>query len=95
MDMKKLFEQEKWSLHCNLCGKDVFADPLDYFMLKDEIWNEVTANDYISHTHILCRHCTEKILGREITAEDLNLNAPCNYTIVDEKEVLKVRKKGD
>ena len=28
--MQKLSKKNKWSLHCNFCGKDVFKDPLSY-----------------------------------------------------------------
>lgn len=65
------------SLHCNTCGKDVFKEKDDYFMLKDEIWKEVCNNDYISSTSVLCKRCTEHFLGRELTKEDYK-NVPCN-----------------
>lgn len=65
------------SLHCNLCGKDVFKNEDDYFMLKDEIWDEVCDNDYVSKTEILCKDCTEYWLGRKLTPEDY-LDAPVN-----------------
>ena len=68
--MQKLSKKNKWSLHCNFCGKDVFKDPLDYYMVKNKIWNEICDNDYVSPTHILCRHCAEEILGREFIDND-------------------------
>ena len=77
-NMQELMKKNNWSLHCNLCGKDVFKYPLDYFMVKDEIWNEICDNDYVSSDYVLCRHCAEEILGRELTDEDFT-NAPVNY----------------
>lgn len=85
-DIRKLYESEGWSLHCSTCGKDVFKDPKDYFMLKDELWDEVCNNDYISKDFVLCLDCTEKILGRKITSEDLNPKAACNYIYPPNKD---------
>lgn len=73
------------SLHCNACGKDVFKEKGDYFMLKDEIWEEVCDNDYISLTSVLCKRCTEHFLGRELTREDY-INAPCNYFLEEQSD---------
>lgn len=88
-DMQKLMRKNKWSLHCNFCGKDVLEDPLDYYMVKDEIWNEICANDYVSPTHVLCRHCAEEILGREFTDDDF-IDAPINYEYLNnETKILK------
>lgn len=60
------------SLHCNHCGKDVFKEIGDYFMLKDEIWQQVCNNNFVSKTHVLCKKCTEHYLGRELTLDDYN-----------------------
>ena len=84
-DIKELFRAERWSLHCNLCGKDVFKEPNDYFMVKNAIWAEVCDNDYISPTYILCNSCTEKILGRKLTREDYT-DAPVNESNLAELE---------
>lgn len=85
-DIRELFKSERWSVHCNLCGKDVFKEPNDYFMVKDAIWDEVCDNDYISPTYILCKSCTEKILGRKLTREDYT-DAPVNESNLTELEV--------
>lgn len=77
-NMKELFEENRWSLHCNLCGKDVFKNPLDYYMLKDDVWAEICDNDYISPYYVLCRDCAERILGRPFQPEDMT-DAPVNY----------------
>lgn len=66
------------SLHCNGCGKDVFENKEDYFMLKDEIWQEVCKSDYVSIYNVLCKDCTEKVLGRKLVKEDYQPNNPCN-----------------
>ena len=88
-DMQKLSKKNKWSLHCNFCGKDVFKDPLDYYMVKNKIWNEICDNDYVSPTYVLCRHCAEEILGREFVDDDFT-DAPVNYKYLgDETRVLK------
>jgi hypothetical protein len=68
------------SLHCNHCGKDVFKEIGDYFMLKDEIWQQVCNNNFVSKTHVLCKKCTEHYLGRELTLDDYN-DAPVNSAI--------------
>lgn len=68
------------SLHCNHCGKDVFKEIGDYFMLKDEIWQQVCNNNFVSKTHVLCKKCTEHYLGRELTLDDYN-DAPVNSVI--------------
>lgn len=78
-DIRELYQKEGWSLHCSTCGKDVFKDPRDYYMLKDELWEEICNNDYISKTDVLCLSCAEKILGRKITSEDLKTDVGCNY----------------
>lgn len=59
-----------FSLHCNTCGKDVFKNKGDYFMLKNKVWQEVCANDYVSQYYVLCKDCTEKFLGRKLTKDD-------------------------
>lgn len=46
-------------------------------MLKDEVWQEVCDNDYVSPYHVLCKDCTEKFLGRKLTKEDYT-KAPVN-----------------
>lgn len=76
-NIRELFRREGWSLHCNTCGKDVFEDPNDYFMLREEIWEEVCDNDYISTTDVLCKSCVEKILGRKLVKSDYT-SAPVN-----------------
>lgn len=82
-NMQKLMKENDWALHCSICGKNVFLHPLDYFMVKDKIWNKVCNNDYISSERVLCRECTEKILGRELTNKDFT-DAPINYEYIDE-----------
>lgn len=85
-DISKLYESEGWSLHCSTCSKDVFKDPKDYFMLKDELWEEICNNDYISKDFVLCLDCVVKILGRKITFEDLDLKKACNYIYPPDKD---------
>ena len=77
-NMQKLMKDNKWSLYCSLCGKNVFLHPLDYFMVKDKIWKKICHNDYITPERVLCRHCTEQILGRKLVDEDFT-DAPINY----------------
>lgn len=75
-----LVMNEGSSLHCNMCGKDVLKDKNDYFMLKDEIWDAICDNDYVSPDYVLCRGCCERLLGRRLTMDDLN-DAPLNDKI--------------
>lgn len=86
--MQELMKKNNWSLHCNLCGKDVFKDPLDYFMVKDEIWDKICDNDYIDSNYVLCRHCAEEILGRKFNNYDFT-NAPINYIYGNGTTILK------
>ena len=86
--VNQLFEVENYglgSLHCNSCGKDVFQEPQDYFMLKDEIWQEVCKSDYVSIYSVLCKDCTEKALGRKLVREDYQDNIPCNEFLFEEE----------
>jgi len=78
IDMQALRAKNDWALHCNFCGKNVFEHPLDYFMIKDEIWKQVCDNDYVDTNFVLCRHCVEEILGRKLTNDDF-IDAPINY----------------
>ena len=57
-------------VHCHHCGKDVFKHKGDYFILKPEIWDQVVANPYTNFHHILCKKCTERLLGRKLRPED-------------------------
>lgn len=52
---------------CDDCGKNVFADISDYFMLKDELWNSLTKGNT---GLLLCKACTEKRLGRPLKGSD-------------------------
>lgn len=90
-DMLALMRKNNWALHCNLCGKNVFEHPLDYFMVKDKVWREVVNNDYVTTHSVLCRHCVEEILGRKLEDKDFT-DAPVNYDYSnDGKRILKNR----
>ena len=39
-------------------------------MLKPEIWEQVVDNPYTSTTYILCKKCTERLLGRKLCPND-------------------------
>jgi hypothetical protein len=66
------------SLHCNLCGKDVFAEPQDYYMLYYDIWLELCQKNNLNPYWILCKACGEKALGRKFTKDDFQ-RMPMNY----------------
>lgn len=76
-NIRELFKKEGWSVHCSTCGKDVLKEPNDYFMLRDEVWEEVCNNEYINIHYVLCKSCTEKILGRKLVKSDYT-SAPVN-----------------
>jgi hypothetical protein len=50
---------------CLDCGVDILEAP-DYYMLKDEIWCSIVPD----RRGMLCIHCAEKRLGRELTHAD-------------------------
>lgn len=76
------------SLHCNTCGKDVFDNKEDYYMLKDEIWEELCKKNNYSLYWILCKSCGEKALGRKFTLWDFK-DIPMNYEHGHLKELEK------
>lgn len=57
-------------LHCNACGKNVFKYRGDYFMLKPKIWKQATNTPVTSTRMVLCKKCTERLLGRKLTKSD-------------------------
>lgn len=57
-------------MHCNACGKNVFKHAGDYFMLKPEVWKQATNTPYTSTKWVLCKKCTERLLGRKLQPED-------------------------
>ena len=61
--------------NCFICHKD----PGTTFMLKNSIWNKVTAG---WKQRILCWDCCEMLLGRPIKADDLKPDAPCNVQYI-------------
>ena len=67
---RKQFKYWWISLHCNLCGKDVFKHKGDYFMLKDEVWNIAIDTPYTNTKMILCKKCVERLLERKLTKDD-------------------------
>ena len=70
----------KCGVHCNGCGKPVFYDKLNYFMLHDELWREICKIDHRDTSDVLCKRCCEMILGRKLIKKDLN-NAPVNQIL--------------
>lgn len=68
--IRKKFPYWWIGVHCNHCGRDVFKRKADYFMLKPEVWEKVVDNPYTSTYHILCKRCTERLLGRKLTQDD-------------------------
>ena len=48
-NMQELFKKNNWSLHCNLCGRDVFKHTLDYYMLKET--SQAAMSDAIDHNY--------------------------------------------
>lgn len=67
---RKYFPYWWIGVHCHHCGKNVFKHKGDYFLLKPEVWAKVVANPYTNTNHILCKHCTERLLGRKLRPED-------------------------
>lgn len=57
-------------LHCTTCGKNVFKHKGDFFMLKPEIWEKAATSPITSPRMVLCRKCTERLLGRKLQASD-------------------------
>jgi len=85
-------EDEPHGLYCNTCGRNVFDDPLDYYMLKDKVWKEICDKRTLSPHKIICKRCGEKFLGRKFTPEDMT-DAPVNYFYNDDgTRILKILK---
>lgn len=59
---------------CMVCNMDTNITN-EYYMVQDEIWNEVTKN--LDHDGMLCVGCLEDILGRKLTEKDFT-NCPVN-----------------
>lgn len=57
-------------LHCNACGKNVFKHKGDYFFVKNKVWKEACKKGQVSSNSILCKRCTERMLGRKLTKND-------------------------
>lgn len=53
---------------CHDCGKNVCENPVDYFMVMDELWNQ-----YGVGRGLLCLSCFEKRLGRPLVKEDIKI----------------------
>lgn len=39
-------------------------------MLKPEIWKKATDTPFTSERMVLCKKCTERLLGRKLTKDD-------------------------
>lgn len=65
---------------CHICGKNIFEEPNDYFMVKNFIWKEICQKGKINSSCTICWKCSEKFLGRKIKDNDLT-NAPVNDSI--------------
>lgn len=67
---RKNFKYWWVGLHCNTCGKNVFKHPRDYFHLKPKVWKEASKTPVTSPSMVLCKKCTERLLGRKLTKDD-------------------------
>ena len=77
-------KQYKWwwvGLHCTACGKNVFKHKGDYFHLKQEIWEKAVATPVTSTSMVLCKKCTERLLGRKLEPQDY-----ADYEIIQEQK---------
>lgn len=75
-------------LHCNACGKNVFKHPYDYFFVRKEVWEEACKNGQVSPTNILCKKCTERMLGRKLTEKDFYSREELENMHHNEKEII-------
>lgn len=67
-DFQRRAYKHKSSLICKDCGKDIFENPVDYFMVTDELWEQ-----YGVGKGLLCLDCFEKRLGRPLVKEDIKI----------------------
>ena len=67
---RKQFKYWWVKLHCNACGKNVFKHKRDYFHLKPKIWEQASRTPVTSPSMVLCKKCTERLLGRKLTKDD-------------------------
>lgn len=74
----------------NLPFNKEYFGPQEYYMLKDDIWKQITKD---SPAHMLCIGCVEYRLGRKLTKEDF-AQVPINsldYQFIIRTERLKNR----
>ena len=60
-------EQRIANWFCMDCGKDCFIHPIDYYMLRHELWK--TINPQVKG--MLCMDCVEGRLGRKLIKSDI------------------------
>lgn len=73
-----------YSEYCAICGKDVFLDRNDYYMLKDPVWRTICERGGVDKSVLLCRSCAEELLGHRFTLSDY-ANVPLNEKFFEEE----------
>lgn len=73
-------------MKCNDCKKDITLNPIDYFMINDDLWNSITEDSEI----FLCIDCVENKLSRNLTISDftpcsINYNNPYIKELMDKQ----------
>jgi hypothetical protein len=61
-------DEVETSTQCLDCLKDTFAEPGDYYMLHDALWQAIAAPP--EQDAMLCVSCASKRLGRPFTEDD-------------------------
>lgn len=68
---------ECMGFECIYCGVNTMHNN-EYYMLKNDIWLQVTAQAGTNGEGMACIGCVEEQLGRRLTRNDFNLRIPLN-----------------
>jgi len=77
IDLKRSYRSDDLTAPCKDCLVDTFETD-EYYMVTDEIWNEIAPDDKHNADYYLCIGCIEKRLGRHLESQDFPMNLPIN-----------------
>ena len=83
------YRNRKNPVLCMDCGKPVFRDKGDYYMVNDSLWKKATKNPNEERC-LLCKKCLEKRIGRELKLDDYKqyIDAPVNDFLFNDYNIV-------